>query len=206
MPDAANNRIKMRVLGPSWATGFTAGPNLAIKPAVRIVSHHAPPSKDAILACRQLCTEMSNMQAAAFRRYWSENTFEICDDHVATSDTFYTGSDRDMQHVKHFVVHVKCEDARVAVEVHFQAGNWMASFFAQDHAWSKIFQWRGRSVPQGLQHLDEFDQEMRVQRTLEAFPGEREILSPGSGPGFTAGDLHRAEFVVHILIHEWMRL
>lgn len=121
-PDAASGLIKLKVLGPSWAAGTTAGPNLTIDASVRIPPSSVPPSKNAILACRQLRIEMSNMQAAAFRRYWSESTFDIYDDRGLLSNIFCAGSDRDLQHIKRFVDQVKWRGKMITVGLHFQAG------------------------------------------------------------------------------------
>ena len=82
--DAASGSIKLKMLGPSWAAGTTARPNLTIDASARISPSSAPPSENVMLACRQLRIEMSNMQAAAFRRYWSGSTFDIYDTSIET--------------------------------------------------------------------------------------------------------------------------
>ena len=136
------------MLGPSWAAGITAGPNLAIDPSVGISPVLPPPSKNAILVCRQLYIEMSNMQAATFRQYWSENSFDISDDHGLASNVFCPGPDRDLQHVKRFADHLVFDHLTITVRLHFQAGKWIASFYPPDHPfWSKIFQSRGKPIP-----------------------------------------------------------
>lgn len=164
-PDAASGSIKLKVLGPSWAAGTTAGPNLTIDASARIPPSSAPPSKTAILACRQLRIEMSNMQAAAFRRYWSESTFDIYDYREQFSKIFCAGSDRDLQHVKRFIYQVKFRGKMTLVRLHFQAGKWIASFCLPDQPWSKMIQDLGKPAPRGFQRLAGFEEAMRLQRS-----------------------------------------
>lgn len=146
-PDAASGSIKVKVLGPSWAAGTTAGPNLTIDASTRISPSSAPPSRNAILTCRQLRIEMSNLQAAAFRRYWSESTFDVYDNRWLLSNIFCAGSDRDLQDIKRFVDQVKCRGKMISVRLNFQAGKWIASFCLPEQPWSEMFQYLGKPAP-----------------------------------------------------------
>ncbi|KAM0706320.1 hypothetical protein Q7P35_005646 [Cladosporium inversicolor] len=167
--DAANKRFDIRLLRPSWTT---------IEPAnaeVRIPSYEVPPSKDAILVCRQLYMEMSNMQAAAFRRYWNESTFHISDDAVEFNNSFRAGPDRYTQRFKHFIFHTRCDHEIVEVGLHFRAGKWTASYYISDSLWSlsTVFRQHGVPTPQGLQTSYGFEEDVRTFSASGAFSGER---------------------------------
>ena len=200
--DAANDRINIRLPRVHWSNVKS------IKAEAMIACYQAPPSKDAILVCRQLYEEMSNMQAAAFRRYWEENTFHICEDDVVLGNRFYAGSDRDMQHAKHFVFHVRCDGEPVEVEMHFRAGKWMPSYYISDRLWSTsvYFQRFGTPAPQGPQPAYEFEGDMRQRSAAGAFSGERETMNPECGLGFTAIDLCVAKSTIDDVIVEWIFL
>lgn len=203
-PDKASGWIKLKVLGPSWVAGTTTGPNLTIDASARIPPSSAPPSKNAILACRQLRIEMSNMQAAAFRRYWSKGTFDTYDYREQLSNIFCAGSDRDLQHARRFVYQVKFRGKMISVRLYFQAGKWIASFCLPDQPWSKMFQDLGKPAPRGFQHLAGFEEAMRLHYTLGALYGGRANMNPEFGLGFTAKDLHVAKAVFRALIRDWV--
>jgi hypothetical protein len=196
--DAANKRIDIRLLRPSRN----------IEAEARIPSCQAPQFKDAILVCRQLRVEMSNMQAAAFRRYWNESTFHIGDDGMDLGDSFRTGSDRDMQHVKHFVIHARCDRETVEVGLQFQAGKWTASYYISDRLWSNstLYLQHGIPAPQGLQTGFDFEEDMRRFSASGAFSGEREAMNPEYGLGFTAEELLVAKSVIDQVIVDWVFL
>jgi len=200
--DAADQRIIMTLACFSWDTTNGA------EAEARIASYQAPPSKAAILVCRQLRMEMSNMQVAAFRRCWDESTFHICEDDMAFLNRFCVGPDRDMQHVKHFIFHVRCVNEMIEVELHFRAGKWAASFYVSDQLWSvsTMFQQFGVPAPQGLQPGLGFQEEMRQRSASGAFSGERETMDPESGLGFTAVDLCLARRVIDHSIVDWVFL
>ena len=144
------------------------------------------------------------MQAAAFRRYWSESTFDMYDDRRLLSDIFYAGSDRDLQHVERFVDQVKWRGKMITVRLHFQAGRWIASFYLPEQPWSKMFQYLGKPVPRGLQRLAGFEEAMRAHSRSGAFTGERANMNPERGLGFTAKDLHAAKAVFRSLVRNWV--
>lgn len=200
--DAANDRINIRLPRVHWSNVKS------IKAEARIACYQAPPSKDAILVCRQLYEEMSNMQAAAFRHYWNESTFHICEDDVVINNGSCAGSDRDMQHAKHFVFHVRCDEEPVEVELHFRAGKWMPSFYVSDQLWSVsvYFQQHGIPAPQGPQPVYGFEEDMRIRSAPGAFSGERETMNPECGMGFTAEDLCVAKSMMDELIVDWIFL
>jgi hypothetical protein len=199
--DAANKRINIRLPRLAWNIVDPA------KAEARIPSYQAPPSKNAILVCRQLHMEMNNMQATALCRYWDESTFHVRDD-VALSDRFCAGSDRDIQHVKHFVFHVRCMHEMVEVDLHFRTGKWAASFYISDRLWSVsvMFQQFGLPTPQALQPGTGFEEDMRRRSRSGAFSGERETMNPERGMGFTAEDLCVAKFVIDEAIDDWVFL
>lgn len=60
------------------------------------LEHTAPPTKNAILPCRQLYLEMEKMQNVAYRAYWTNNQFDF------KSKVHSLPSDEDLQHICHF--------------------------------------------------------------------------------------------------------
>jgi hypothetical protein len=199
--DAADEHINVMLHRLDWNNMNSA------KAEARIASYQAPPSKNAILVCRQLRMEMSNMQAAALRRYWDKSTFHISDDGVL-GDRLFAGSDRDIQHVKHFVFHVLCMHEMIEVELNFRTGKWAASFYISDSLWSAsaIFLQLGLPAPQGSQPGVGFAEVVRRFSRAGAFSGERETMNPECGLGFTAIDLCVAKFVIEDAIVDWVFL
>ena len=148
------------------------------------------------------------MRAAAFRRYWEESTFHICEDDLVLGNKLCAGSDRGMQSVKHFVFHVRCMHEMIEVELHFRTGKWAASFYISDSLWSAsaIFQQLGLPAPQGSQPGVGFAEDVRRLSSSGAFSGERETMNPECGLGFTAIDLCVAKFVIEDSIVDWVFL
>ena len=201
--DMTSSRVQVELFSTSWGSRKTA---------VRIPLHQAPPSQNAILLCRQLYIEMSNMQAAAFRQYWSEGTFEIGGDEPRFGDKFYARPNNDLQHVKHYLQHVKhfILNARYQlptfdIGLHFQAGKWIVSFKIPDSFWPVFGQPPAGSVALGSQRVIGFEDQMRITSSTGAFSYERQSMDPECGLGFTAGDLYDAELVVRKLVFHYGR-
>ena len=66
----------------------------------------APPTRTPTLVCRQLYTEIKEMQAAAIRHYWSKNIFSI-DSKLPQQlphHAYRVAKLRDLMHAEHFIL------------------------------------------------------------------------------------------------------
>lgn len=80
-----------------------------------------PPSKGAILACRELYEEMKEMYAAAYRAYWSDNRFIYDVGRLDAQSAL--PADKDLQHVQHFCFVLR-RLPDYYVHVVFEGGKW----------------------------------------------------------------------------------
>jgi len=62
----------------------------------------SPPSKETILACRELYLEMKGMYIVAYRAYWSDNRFTYNPERF--EPTSFLPPNKDMRHIQHFCV------------------------------------------------------------------------------------------------------
>lgn len=87
-----------------WELKTELNPEMAYVPARIRLDKTAPPTKDAIMPCRQLYCEMKAMQVAAFRKYWSTNRFVyVTADMVALNFNQHRMPHHvSMEHIKHF--------------------------------------------------------------------------------------------------------
>jgi hypothetical protein len=184
-------------------------------PKIGVQYSQAPPSKDPVLVCRQLYTEMKSMQAEAFRQYWSNATFDASmhNDLHYTTDIVYAVADRDLQHVKQFNIVISLQTSAVTVEVEcrFRDGNWTASFDPSDELWECVCDcdiWM-RSVPRPQERVRmvHFDSEIHQQ---EYIPRSR-TLNPEVGAGFTAEDMRLTistvrSMILHSPLRGWTTL
>ena len=203
LPGVADDSIKTELLASSWIIGITGGPSLVEDAAIRLNSIQAPPSKDALLVCCQLWFEMRYMQAAAYRRYWSESTFDIRSDYISLADGSCDIPSSELQYAKHFIIHIHYGDAKIAVTLHFQAGKWIGTFSVSSHEWALLRQPSNTNIPapQGLLCLIGFEDEMRDTSTKGAFSGQR-IMNPERGLGFTPDDLRVAKRAIWSLLYD----
>jgi hypothetical protein len=88
-----------------------------LSPIVIPVDETAPPSKDAILPCRQLYCEAKKMQNAAYRAYWTGNQFNFEGKPVSRP------SDENLQHIRHFSSSV---EGHHLFDLVFELGRWQA--------------------------------------------------------------------------------
>jgi hypothetical protein len=162
-------------------------------PGAAIPSSQAPPSKDPLLVCRQLYIEMGSMQAAAYRQYWSKNTFDVSlASHLEnTPDIHYSVADRDLNHIKCFTTSGSYEggESVVEFEYRFRDGGWMASFDVSNDLWNFICGYNSwpPNLPRlrGRSRLIGFEREMRRKPPLA---GPR-TMNPDLGDGFIAEDM-----------------
>jgi hypothetical protein len=203
LPDAADDCIKTELLASSLIIGITTRPSLVEGAAVRLNSNQAPPSKDPLLVCRRLWFELRYMQAAAYRRYWTESTFDICRDHISLADGSCDIPSSELRYAKHFIIHVHYGRAKIAVRLHFQAGKWIGTFRVPSHDWALLRQPSNTNVPapQGLLCLIGFEDEMRDTSTKGAFSGQQ-TMNPERGLGFTPDHLRVAERAIWSLIYD----
>lgn len=89
----------------------------------------SPPSKDSILPCRQLHSEMKKMQAAAYRDCWSSNRFVYtCSDGIQT-----VPSADDVQHMQHISLpSIGKLAGEYFVDLVFEEGKWRSWLLPAD--------------------------------------------------------------------------
>lgn len=92
---------------------------IADGPAKIPLQQTPPQTKGTIFACRQLCEEMGDMQAAASRVYWSRNRF------VFDAEQFMSvfPVDRDVQHFQRFCLVLR-HLPNYHVHIVFERGKW----------------------------------------------------------------------------------
>jgi hypothetical protein len=185
--DSPDDRIRLTLGADNIYMPRKGSPNAAIP------SSQAPPSKDPLLVCRQLYIEMRSMRAAAFRQYWSKNTFDVSlvSRLKNTPDMHYGVADRDMKHIKCFTTSGSYEGTgpTVEVEYRFRDGGWMASLDVSTNLWHFICGYNGwppiLPEPQGRSRLIGFEREMCRKPSLA---GPR-TMNPDLGDGFIAKDM-----------------
>lgn len=170
---------------------------------VQVASCHSPPSKDAILVCRQIYTEIKKMQAAACRRHWSESTFNInfVESPSNSPAEAYICPGRDLQHAKHFILRTHYRGSLIACHLDFQLGKWTIWFHASERGWYGLVPGPGwPPEPQGPQRLAYFEDELRAYGVPAPFSLGRETVDPELGLGFAAIDLGLAALAAATLM------
>jgi hypothetical protein len=100
-------------------------------PPMRIsLQETAPPTKNAILPCRQLYFEMRKVQNSAYRACWTDNQFDFSYNWAIYSNfgpkPGSIQSDEDVQHIRHFSSSV---DGHHLFDPVFELGRWRARVF-----------------------------------------------------------------------------
>lgn len=90
----------------------------------------SPPSKETILACRELYSDMKEMHAAAYREYWSNNRFIYGVQHLGAARIRPAGNN--LQRVQQFCLMIR--DLRVEYHLHiaFEGGSWDSWLLPED--------------------------------------------------------------------------
>lgn len=94
---------------------------VAAAPTRISLSRSSPPSKGAILACRELYSEMKGMHAAAYRAHWSSNLFVYNDRRQNTR--YCLPADRDLRHMQQFCL-VPRHLLGYHIHIVFEEGKW----------------------------------------------------------------------------------
>ena len=94
---------------------------VADAPARVNLDSSSPPSKGAILACRELYEEMKGMYVAAYRIYWSDNRFVYDAGLLGTASVL--PANKDLQHVQQFCL-VLHRLSDYYVHIVFEGGKW----------------------------------------------------------------------------------
>lgn len=68
------------------------------------------------------------MQIAAWRQYWTTNTFYVsrCPNTMTSANSFTT-SDKDLQHIEHFVVFQQLHPGGIGVDIEFGEALWITA-------------------------------------------------------------------------------
>jgi hypothetical protein len=171
----------------------------------------APATKSSILVCRRLYAEMKKMNYAAFRKFYSTNTFctrvPLIGD-LPTLTGFDAPEDQNLRHIEHFIVYPSCLGVVVPVYVKFEAGRWNAYVQISEQLWtyvrSRVDRLMRVAAPRGRQRLVNFEREMHVNTSCDhrkgCFCGR--ISDPKLGRGLTARYIWIAHTIARILILE----
>lgn len=92
----------------------------------------------------------------------------------------------------------------IEVELHFEAGEWLGIFSIPYHTWTELGA-LPNPAPNVLFRVVGFEENMRAHSMTGAFSGERKIMDPGRGLGFTAKDLSAALDVIENSIYYNLR-
>ena len=198
----AGSRIKLNMFGYSLGPGVSARSCPDIEPGIRIPVDQAPPTKTAILVCRQLYLEFGDLHAAAFRKYWSQSIFDISRDALQLDSMVHATTNNNLQHVKHFIIHAKCISAIIPVALYFQAGKWIGSFRVSHFAWLLMGRPPNRPDPRASLRLIGLEKTMRMRSHAGAFSGERENMDPDHGLGFALEDIFEVQSVIAWLLSD----
>jgi hypothetical protein len=106
--------------------------NPVVSPAMVQLENTAHPSKDTILACRQLYSEMKQMRVRPYREYWSRSRFAFELGHGPASicrlvkGSGILPSTQEMQHIQHFSATF---EGKVVFDIIFEHGRWEIKVF-----------------------------------------------------------------------------
>ena len=148
----------------------------------------SPPVKTPLLVCKQLHAQMSKMHDAAFRNYWTANTFkvELCNQSFGGSDHI------EEKHLRHFH-HIAFKSKRLCEFL-------ILHFVFEENCWSFAVELIYRMYPEGRMlslselcdywQISELKEVSRLPAKLEAtFRANKSPLDPSIGQGFTFGEL-----------------
>lgn len=100
-------------------SSVVAEAKMALVPHSVRLDHTMPPSKDCILPCRMLHSEMKQMYVAAYRSYWMANRFLYSAAEMSDESTLPIDADMARIQEFHIVLHRKCY-----LRVVFDGINW----------------------------------------------------------------------------------
>lgn len=148
-----------------------------------------PPTKTPLLICKQLHAEMGKMQDAAFRNYWTANTFkvELCNQSFGGSDHITE------EHLRH-IHHIACKGKRMRSSVTLH--------YVFQESWSPAVELtsslhpKGRMLSlgdiRGYRHYSQLEELSRLPAALQGmyrrYQGKGP-LDPSIGQGFTFEEL-----------------
>lgn len=215
--DKAGERIDMILYNPRTSDDGSDNWNTT---QAMIPLWAAPSTRTPTLVCRQIHTEMKEMQAAAVRHYWSTNIFSIRlrFPEQQPLHTYQAAKQRDFAHAEHFALHPTCCGFEVLVSIEFEAGQWTASSDVSEDYLEDVLHERAADPHRHFQPqrplrrclaaaLANFHQLFfprltydRPRNELYTISGEHKILDPKVGNGLTPNSLQTATFTAAQLV------
>lgn len=190
LPQELRNRIYDYVFADSityarepikydWEVKAELNTETAYVPARIRLDETAPPTKDALLPCRQLYSEMKEMQATAFREYWSTNRFiySVAEMGPAVGGKRPVPAQVKMQHIHHFSLLIKDD---YFLDIVLAGGLWE----------SRLLPTHGRALgfgDMGIWLISQGETSDEVRENLISFAKSptRCTLDPRTGQGLT---------------------
>lgn len=164
-----------------------------------VESDKVPPNKDSLLICRQIYNETKEMQAAAYRRYWTVQNFLIIADRDTKKD-LHLATKADLQHICHLAVHRYFSYPKkytALISFHYSAAlAWtvsMKSSRPQQAIPGEILPWYVVKCSESI----EFSQTLkRMMNTLHEDQGangylDEATVDPRAGRGLDADEMHQ---------------
>jgi hypothetical protein len=147
-----------------------------------------PPTKTPPLICKQLRVEMGKMHLAAFRNYWTANTFrvELCDQSFGGSDHI---TEEHLRHIHHIAYKPKRLPDHLTLHFVF-CESWGLSIELAEEVYPG-----GLMVPvsdlQDCRRFDTLDELARLPAVLEerSRANNKGPIKPSVGEGFTFDEL-----------------
>jgi hypothetical protein len=146
-----------------------------------------PPTKTPLLICKQLHAEMSRMHGAAFRNYWTANTFtvELCNQSFGGSDHI---EEEHLRHIHHIAYNSKSRRGHLTLHFVFKE-SWSLVVEVADCIYPE-----DRMAPlsdlQGYCQFDKLEEVSRLPTKLEQRYRKTKVpLDPSIGEGFTCDEL-----------------
>lgn len=157
----------------------------------------APPTKDALLVCKQIYAEQKKKQATTYRRYWTTQRFLLIADRNIRKE-LHLASKADLQHICRIAVHCLIEfwnkalvtfrfDARSAWAVDIEAPR---SVRAPESGFVLWFLTECPRRDKLLEDLEEMMDTLREDRGVNEY-FELSTVDPTAGQGLDANKLNR---------------
>ena len=162
-----------------------------------VESDRAPPTKDALLVCKQIYAEQKKKQAAAYRRYWTTQRFLVIADRN-TRKELRLASKSDLQHICRVAVHCLIEFwNKVLVTFRFDARSaWPVDIEVPRSVRapkSRFVLWFLTEYPRRdklLEDLKEMMDTLREDRGVNEY-FDLSTVDPTAGQGLDANELNR---------------
>lgn len=166
-------------------------------------SDNSPPNKDSLLICRQIYSEMKEMQAAAYRRYWVVQKFLIIADRD-TKKNLHLANKADLQHICHLAVHRYFwpEKYTALISFHYSAAfAWTVSMKnsrPQQAIPGANLRWCMVKCSESTKFLHSLKQMMDTLHEGYSANGhlDESTVDPRAGRGLDADEMHQLPFTV----------